>query len=165
MPQVKCNQCSTEFYAKPSWLKNGWGKYCSQNCSHAQQKNGKTFKCYICDKNIYRSIKSQKSSKSGKFFCSKSCQSRWKNSEINIGQNHPNWKYGEATYRSRLLRSNKELVCNKCQTKDKRVLAVHHIDKNRKNNKLSNLMWLCHNCHYLVHHFDNEAKGFLVSIA
>jgi 5-methylcytosine-specific restriction endonuclease McrA len=31
------------------------------------------------------------------------------------------------------------------------ILEVHHIDKNRKNNELSNLTVLCPNCHSLVH--------------
>jgi hypothetical protein len=26
------------------------------------------------------------------------------------------------------------------------------VDGNRKNSEVRNLEWLCHNCHYLVHH-------------
>jgi hypothetical protein len=48
-----------------------------------------------------------------------------------------------------------------CSTKDERVLAVHHIDHNRLNNKLDNLAWLCHNCHHLVHHDNVEKHRFL----
>ena len=52
-------------------------------------------------------------------------------------------------------------MCNFCRVSDARILAVHHIDGNRENNKLENLAWLCHNCHYLVHHFDQEKRKFM----
>jgi predicted HNH restriction endonuclease len=38
------------------------------------------------------------------------------------------------------------------------VLAVHHVDQNRTNNKVTNLAWLCHNCHHLVHRYPIERK-------
>jgi predicted HNH restriction endonuclease len=41
---------------------------------------------------------------------------------------------------------------------------VHHIDKDRTNNTLKNLAWLCHNCHYLVHHDKLEMQRFLKSL-
>jgi len=37
-------------------------------------------------------------------------------------------------------------------------LIVHHIDKNRNNNGIENLIWLCQNCHYLVHHYTDDRK-------
>lgn len=64
-----------------------------------------------------------------------------------------------------MLDSKTPLACKKCGSTDSRTLAVHHKDKNRKNNSISNLMWLCHNCHYLVHHYKDEATGFLVPVA
>jgi predicted HNH restriction endonuclease len=48
------------------------------------------------------------------------------------------------------------MVCVLCKVSDKRILAVHHKDNNRKNNKVENLVWLCHNCHILVHHFGED---------
>jgi 5-methylcytosine-specific restriction endonuclease McrA len=63
------------------------------------------------------------------------------------------------------MRSDLPQYCGRCKLVDKRVLAVHHKDKNRENNALSNLMWLCHNCHYLVHHDKSEAVGFVVPVA
>ena len=73
-----------------------------------------------------------------------------------IGENHPNWRGGESTYKNILLRTKILPICSKCRTKDKRVLAVHHLDRNRKNNKVENLIWLCHNCHHLIHHYPQE---------
>lgn len=164
MPIVNCKICKQEFYTKPSWLKNGYGKYCSQKCNHESQKNGKVFECFICKTQTYKSLKDQNKSKSGNFFCSKTCQTIWRNTTY-IGDKHANWTSGEFSYKQILLRSGNKVLCNKCKSVDKRVLAVHHKDRNRQNNSVSNLVWLCHNCHFLVHHYKNEAGRFLVPVA
>ena len=163
MPQTYCQSCNSEFYAKPSWIRNGGGKYCSASCRQEAQKNGSTFKCHMCNKKIYRTIKAQLSSKSKKYFCTKSCQTVWRNSEVHIGHNHPSWITGQSSYRERLLRSNRQKNCARCLTTDVRILSVHHKDKNRDNNNLSNLMFMCHNCHFLVHNHPEETEGYIVT--
>jgi hypothetical protein len=148
---VKCKICNSDFYAKPRHLKIGWGKYCSNPCSYQAMHTGKWVKCNTCSKRIYRQKRELKASKSGKLFCNKSCFAVWKNKNIMSGERHVNWKNGENAYRSIMLRSKALQVCNDCGIKDIKVLVVHHIDQNRKNNKLNNLKWLCRNCHYVVH--------------
>lgn len=165
MPTVNCRQCTVGFYIKPNRLARGWGKYCSNECKHLGLKTGSLIPCASCQKPSYKIKKAQERSKSGKFFCGKSCQTKWRNSQIYIGDNHANWKGGESSYRHILQRSSLERICAKCKTIDTRILAVHHKDKNRANNALSNLIWLCHNCHFLVHHYTNESKGFLTANA
>lgn len=158
MPFVRCKICKNEFYAKPYWLKNGWGKYCSQKCQREGQKTGKFVNCFTCGKTVYKSGKSLRGSKSKKYFCNKSCQTIWRNTIVHIGPNHPNWRGGHSSevYRNILRRSGKKERCTLCKTKNKRVLAAHHIDHNHKNNRPKNLTWLCHNCHFLVHHYEDE---------
>ncbi|MBU6388438.1 HNH endonuclease [Patescibacteria group bacterium] len=157
MAIVACKKCGKEFYAKPSWLKIGFGKYCSADCHHASMKNGEEVPCAICGKLSYKTQKGLKGSKSGKYFCSKSCQTLWRN-QLYIGPAHKNFKTGEFVYRGVIERANIPKICRLCKTIDYRVLAVHHIDKNRKNNELENLAWLCHNCHFLVHHDRSERE-------
>ena len=152
------------FYAKPHWLKIGCGKYCSVKCQREGQKTGKFVKCSICNKAVYRPLKQLKGSKSKKYFCNKSCQTIWRNTTF-VGRKHGNWKDGTNTYRTILKRHAIPMICVLCKTMDTRVLAVHHIDKNKRNNRLSNLAWLCHNCHFLVHHHEGEKQKFMVSIA
>jgi predicted HNH restriction endonuclease len=36
------------------------------------------------------------------------------------------------------------------------MLIVHHVDENRSNNDPENLIWLCYNCHHLVHNYQKE---------
>jgi hypothetical protein len=164
MPKIECQICGGLFYAKPSHVVRGWGKYCSKQCQFTSQKSGIRTSCFTCGAEVYKSLTDQRKSRSKHFFCNKSCQTKWRNSQVYIGKNHGNWITGEASYRPRLLRSNVAQECSKCKTSDVRVLAVHHKDKNRSNNELSNLLWLCHNCHYLVHHFEKESVGFIVAL-
>lgn len=164
MATKACIICSSDFYVKPSHLKMGWGKYCSQKCNAVSQRNGQMFKCHVCSKQTYKSLKDQRRSNSGKFFCSKSCQTVWRNLTY-VGKNHANWKGGLYSYRDALRRAKVPAICIRCKTDDSRVLTAHHKDKNRQNNAVINLIWLCHNCHYLVHHYKNEAKHFMVPVA
>ena len=151
MPYASCKQCEVSFYVKPSHLERGWGKYCSAECLHAAMRTGSFVKCVTCGKEVYRTNKHFKHSKSGNFFCSKSCFAVWKNSHLFTGDQHGNWKGGEYTYRDVMKKAKIVPKCANCGISDTRVLVVHHIDHNRKNNLLSNLKWLCRNCHYLVH--------------
>jgi len=153
MPIQKCQICNNDFYIKPCHLKLGWGKYCSRKCQSAGQLKGKTVSCFICGKDVYKSLSSLLRSKSNKYFCSKSCQTYWRNSMVYIDENHPNWKNGESVYRKKLEKSGRECKCERCGISDKRILSAHHINKDRSNNNVENLKWLCFNCHYLVHNY------------
>ena len=82
----------------------------------------------------------------------------WKNKILQVGENHPNWTGGESAGRGILERSNQKVVCSNCGIFDKRVLTVHHKDSNRINNKIANLVWLCQNCHHLVHYYKEKIK-------
>ncbi len=150
MPEVKCEKCGKAFYAKPSWIKIGNGKYCSRECSYKSQLKGRYFKCDICGKKTWRMPSKFEHSKSGKIFCNKSCQALWRN-KFYSGPLHPKWLGGKNIYRKILMQTGKPIICRSCGYNNELVLLAHHIDKNRKNNKAENLEWLCRNCHYLVH--------------
>ncbi|MBM3257650.1 MAG: hypothetical protein FJZ05_00300 [Candidatus Nealsonbacteria bacterium] len=153
MPIVYCRVCKKEFYAKPSLLKIGWGKYCSAKCQYKAQRKGKFVYCYICRKEIWRKPRQLNHSKSKKYFCTKSHQTLWRNHKFS-GSQHPNWKGGEnIEHKALLLKNGIKPICKLCGCEDKRVLAVHHHDGNKKNNNIKNLVWICHNCHHLVHRY------------
>lgn len=158
MPYIRCLICNAEFYAKPNHRLKGWGKYCSIPCRSKSQFKGKSVYCSTCNKTIYKSPKDLRTSKSKKYFCNRSCQTIWRNTTLFSGENHRNWKNGKSAYRRILKTTGIQQICMLCKTKDIRVLAVHHRDRNRNNNTIENLIWLCHNCHYLIHHFTNEEE-------
>lgn len=159
MPYVKCQKCSSEFYTRPRDLRQGYGKFCSQKCQFESQRNGKLVGCSSCSKMLYRTPRHFKHSKSGHFFCNKVCLAVWKNQNVLSGEQHSRWKHGEHAYRNILKKSDIKRVCVNCGIDNFEVLLVHHLDRNRKNNNISNLRWLCHNCHFLEHRYDNRRKG------
>ncbi len=159
MAIVACQICSKKFYVKPSHQKLGYGKFCSRVCQSQAQRKGAFVECHLCAKQVWRMPVMLSRSKSGYYFCSKSCSLTWKNRDIFSGEHHPLWNGGESVYRQIMLRSDKKQICNLCGLVDKRVLAVHHIDHNRKNNDLSNLRWLCMNCHVITHLEDRKLYG------
>lgn len=164
MIKKTCNMCSKGFFVKESHVARGWGKYCSRACHHAGMKRGARFQCHICGREVYRTQDRVRKSKSRKYFCGKSCQTKWRNSVFS-GEKHKNWKGKYATrYRERLINARRLKQCTLCGIKDRRVLAAHHIDQNRKNNRLENLMSLCHNCHHIVHYDKVVGRDFAEKI-
>ena len=156
MLECKCKICGNNFVRKKSQIMLGGGNICSNQCRYVARKNGKNILCDTCGAEAYKSLKNLNASKSGKHFCSKKCL-LISNSKNNDG--HPNWKGGEFSYRSILMRQPEiKVQCILCKEKDSRMLTVHHIDKNRSNNSIKNLTWLCHNCHFLVHTYTPEQK-------
>jgi len=76
-------------------------------------------------------------------------------------------KEREAILQKKLKNSfshNRKIVFKKSKEcyfcKSKKHLHVHHLDKNRNNNAVENLMVLCISCHFLVHRQMNEQVKF-----
>ncbi len=62
-----------------------------------------------------------------------------------------------------MKRAGVEVICEVCKITDERVIVVHHKDQNRRNNRLENLIWLCRNCHYIVHQYPvGRERGLIV---
>ncbi len=163
MPEVSCKQCNKRFYTKPFFLRLGYGIFCSRSCYYASVQNGRNVECEICHVQIYRGLRQLVRSKSKKYFCSKSCQTIWRNQQY-TGEKHKLWKGGwNMRYRKIMLISGKKSICLLCHEKDERIVVVHHIDENRSNNSVKNLVWLCRNCHHLVH-YDSLEKQQLFTL-
>ena len=101
-------------------------------------KKGNTeFECNFCHKK-FNAPKS-----TNRKYCSKACVN--KNSKLIF---EPTF----TTVRKMMIRRNMLQSCQRCGYSESiEILGVHHIDRNRKNNKLNNLEILCPNCHSLEH--------------
>jgi len=152
MPNVSCRVCHKQFYAKLSWLIVGAGVYCSKDCQNLGRKTGKIISCFLCGRKVYKQKKAITRSKTQHYFCSKTCSITWHNREFKE-EKHANRVYGSFSYKRILERSNLHEKCGLCGISNKKLLVAHHVDKNRKNNDVKNLMWLCYNCHHLAHNY------------
>ena len=99
--------------------------------------------CAVCGKEfIYRGRLKTKLYENAKH-CSRSCansRQSWWNKEDN--------EYRSNSYRA-IAKRHHDLKCVICGF-DK-IVAIHHIDENKKNNEPSNLIPLCPNHHEMVH--------------
>lgn len=156
---IKCTKCDKDFECSTRKFnlnkKNNYKTYCSNKCKIDGQKTSLNLKCTTCNKDVERRVSQLEKSKSKKVFCSTSCAAKT-NNRAKIGIKHPSFTDGKASYRNTKLRSLTYIICEKCGIDDIRVLEVHHIDKNRDNNKLENLKIFCANCHLIVHYEDRK---------
>ena len=145
---VVCDNCGKEFNKKPSHIAKTVGDkhYCSIACSSKGKTNGKECACATCGKAVWKTKKAMDKSQSGDVFCSHSCAAK----KSNMSRSDYKW-----AYRSLALRKlpNVCAICGYSEVPE--VLHVHHIDRDRQNNDISNLQILCPTCHY-VDHFTNR---------
>ncbi len=144
-----CVYCKKEFEIDET---NGVTRrkiYCSKLCGEKYHRSFlKGCKCSICGNSRVPSAK----------LCRK-CS--YKHRRTYIGSNNPRWKGGNsAGYLLRicteiLIKDNRDLnQCERCK-KDGKIsmkggLDIHHRDKNRDNNIVSNLMIVCKSCHKML---------------
>lgn len=55
-------------------------------------------------------------------------------------------------------------ICGSCKTLFSHLVPheIHHLDHNRKNNDLNNLIALCSNCHAAHHRFNLSIQPFFI---
>jgi hypothetical protein len=154
-----CIDCNNEISVKGGAYGNKRCHSCSQKHflrvpqNHWNYKNGIYFKLYYCiDCNNLISIHG---GHYGKGRC-KSCARKY---ALKNPQYHPNWQGGKSfeEYGAEFDSALKEQVrqrdgykcqiCGCSQVENGRQLDCHHIDYNKRNNILKNLISLCKKCH------------------
>ncbi len=140
-----CSVCSTKYVRQKRQLNEH--NTCSSRCTRIAK--GTTVEC-ICDHcgELFLRAKTKSISKSGKLFCSRICKDTAQTYMLEIQPVH----YGssETNYRDQALKVYKP-ICKICGYSNILALEVHHIDKNRSNNNITNLEVLCANCHTIKH--------------
>lgn len=134
---TKCTICNKEFEHIASRCNKA--KYCSTGCyNKAQIGRGLTeYECKHCGK------KFQDSKSCKRKYCSKACVGK---------ESKKTWKGKFTTVRKNMIARGLLEKCQLCGFDEcKEILGVHHVDGNRNNNELSNLMVLCPNCHSMQH--------------
>lgn len=139
--------------------KRGRKNYCSLSCaskSCVRKRNAVTIRCFSCGKEKELWPSQIKKSKSGLNFCSQKCVGIAFSEEGKLCKRTT----GKGDYKKRASKHYGEIceVCIKEGIKHQlweQILAslqVHHIDKDRENNELENLIVLCTTHHSCITH-------------
>lgn len=132
-----CSECGKQFTHISSRANKA--KYCSPQCYHkAMHKKGTViYKCAHCETEFLDSPSTNRK------YCSKTCVNKAQKSK---------WVPSFSTVRKNMAARGMLVSCCRCgYAEHPEILGVHHKDRNRKNNDLSNLEVLCPNCHSLEH--------------
>jgi hypothetical protein len=156
--------CNKKFYPYNAEREKGGGKFCSEKCYFEYRKNikvkNRTHICRFCKKTFYRDSSHQY------IYCSQRCFGR-----DNIGRRlSPKTEFkrqnGKRPYPKLWTEALKSIIrdrdnhrCTDCgcpESENIKNLDVHHIDNNKNNNELSNLISLCMRCHRKRHNYNAE---------
>lgn len=167
MPLTKtCLNCPTTFEARPIDVQRGHAKFCSRSCFHSHMHKQRKPKppnltCAYCQAPFYRNATKRRKSKSGLFFCCKNHKdlaSRLSFGLTKIQPSHYGLGNGIYAYRRNAI-EHYGAACQNCNyNKIVEVLEVHHIDRDRTNNTLTNLRVLCPTCHDETHFLSKTGK-------
>ena len=143
---TECKVCNMPVWSLRTYLDTA--KYCSRECAYKSKiRNREELHCAKCSVQFSRTKKKRKN-KSGIVFCSRTCKDASQGIDGLLIPGHYN-NIGISNYRRRALKHYGR-SCQKCSYSiDTKMLDVHHIDGNRRNNKIVNLAVLCVWCHAL----------------
>ena len=130
-----CLICGTDFTVPKHRADKA--KYCSEQCRYKAMYKVVKHNCVHCGKEFEDSPSVKRK------YCSRACVQKVALKD---------WKPKFSTVRKAMLRRGLLTRCSRCgYDVEPRILGVHHIDRDRDNNDLSNLEVLCPNCHSLEH--------------
>lgn len=133
----ECAECGSQFTHIASRANKA--KYCSPTCYHkAMSKKGTVeYECAHCHKKFLSSPSHKRK------YCSKACVNK---------STKETFKPKFTTVRKAMLTRGLLNQCERCGFDQfPQILGVHHKDRNRDNNDMSNLEVLCPNCHSIEH--------------
>lgn len=159
-----CPICNQQFNAPLREVNRGNARVCSRKCGYISSSLTKTkihdpnVTCKYCNKEFYIPPSKLKNSRSGLYFCCRSHKDLAQRISFGMTELWPDhYKTGGHTkYRKQALQHYGEM-CQLCNYDEyPAVLQVHHIDHNRMNNALSNLLVCCPTCHMVQHITDGK---------
>lgn len=144
--EKQCLQCGSFFMVRKCYTKRGNGKFCSVSCATSHRN-------LIDNPAKHPEVKKKISANHADVSGNKNPMYGRR------GSNAPGYIDGRNSFVGdpwrRVAFANKPHVCELCGAKPKRrSLHVHHVDRNRLNNNLENLMIVCVSCHNNVLHAD-----------
>lgn len=166
--KLRCVIHNIEFEVNYDAIRKSTRKHhiCPQCKQEESAKNQVDLVCDYCGKHYRKAL--SKSTKSDYHFCCRACKDNAQ--RINSGEKFndlrpDHYSDGKSLYRLRAF----EAYPHKCEIcdwdEDEDCLEVHHIDENRKNGSLDNLIILCSICHRKLtigkYYLDREHKKII----
>lgn len=164
---ITCVECGTQKEISIHEQVRNSTKFCSLRCSaicngrkRSNALKTPNCKCAYCEKPIYKSPTKLAQSKHNLHFCCREHKDLAQ--RLNgITELHPP-HYGNGKDHSRyraLAKQNFEQKCARCNYNlHPEILQVHHKDRNRENNTIENLEYLCPNCHETEHFLAKDGR-------
>jgi len=147
---LKCEQCGEIFIRENNLIENG-RKFCSVKCRGLSIRNRLQLVCAYCGKHFERSESKAAHAKHGVSFCCRECKDKGQRISSGISAIHPNhYAGGEYVDYRQLAFDTYGAKCAVCGIANEIMLDVHHIDGDRSNNGIENLIVLCANHHVSV---------------
>ena len=145
-PNTTCAICKSPIYRRPIQLNISRGRaFCSQTCYGIS--NRRETPCVVCSAPILAS-KHKKT-------CSRACSNTYRTG-IHYKLGRPRDKVVRGRMMKVRLIETRGAKCERCGYSKREILHVHHKDRNRDNNSLTNLELICPNCHYEEHYLEKS---------
>ena len=169
--KVLCDFCGKEMTRQQCRIEQYKHQFCSRECvaqwvsenqsgeRHPNWKGGlQKVECSNCGRELKRELSQVE--KQEWFFCSYECKSEFESRQFS-GENSPNWRGGKsfepypAEFNERLkekVRERDNRICQYCGVEENIVggkkikMVVHHIDGDKTNNSMENLVTVCSGC-------------------
>ena len=150
---TKCCVCDTLIYRRPSLLKESDGRaFCSVSCYGIHCRNERP--CIVCGKPILAHFH--------KKTCSRSCANTNRAGTKYIGSPLKDKVRNQQSLKLRLLKDRGK-KCERCGYRKFEILQIHHKNRSRIDNDMSNLELICPNCHYEEHLLEKSwLKNFKI---
>ncbi len=157
--ECTCHRCGLKFQRRNSYASKRPIQFCGASCAilHRWDKSGRVERvktqCQVCGKEIVQSKTKHQ------HYCSRGCSSRAHSARM-TGSENSNYR-GQAAVS--LYRETKEVQCIRamvmardgnscvvCGESEKRI-HIHHLNEQKKDDRLENMVCLCIACHNSVH--------------
>jgi len=145
-PNTVCSICRKPIYRRPVEIEKNSGRvYCSMLCFGKSCR--REVACLNCGKPILGGL--------NKKTCDRACANIHRTGIRYTAERSKDKVSSQRALKLRLLKQRGN-ACERCGYSKFEILQVHHKDRNRENNDVSNLELICPNCHFEEHYLEKS---------